>query len=136
MNVEVGKAQAPETPASVMADQIMSNITELMMLVGGIESISATKYVCGFGSKLHVTINQFQGVPKDVAAQGVAIKDAIAQIMSVANIAKVVTKPSDEDLENLRSSWRAASLDANNANGGSGQDFSGGGSEEGNGKGD
>jgi len=125
MEVEMGKAAAPETPASVMAEQLMEHITAIMMLCGGIESISATKYACGFGSRLHVTISPFNGAPKEVKAQGVIIKDALAQIMSVANITRIVTKPADTDLSEMQEAWKAAAKDAREVNGGSGQVFDG-----------
>jgi hypothetical protein len=121
MNVEIGKAAAAETPASVIAGDMMEHIAAVMMLVGGIESISAQKYTCGFGSKLHVSIAPFAGVPKDIALQGVAIKDALAQILSVANITKVTAQPSASEMLDIRRTWDASVKSASEANGGSSQ---------------
>jgi len=121
MNVEIGKAAAAETPASVIAGDMMEHIAAIMMLVGGIESISAQKYTCGFGSKLHVSIAPFAGVPKDIALQGVAIKDALAQILSVANITRVLAKPSDEEMKEVRKTWAESVQGARDVNGGSSQ---------------
>ena len=123
MKVEIGKTPNPETPASRMAEYVTEKITALMTL-GGIESIVAKKYTCGFGSKLHVSIAPFADAPAKIAAQGVIIKDALAQIMSVANINKIEMKPSDKDLRKMRETWTSAVQDADDANGGSSQ-FSG-----------
>lgn len=124
MDIEMSKASGPETPASCMAEYVMEHVTALMTL-GGIESISAQKYVCGFGSRLHVTIAPFAKAPDAVKSQGVVIKDALAQIMSVANITRVVMKPSKAEMKKMVDAWQAAVKDANAMNSGSGQDFSG-----------
>lgn len=129
MNVEMSKASGPETPASCMAEYVMEHITALMTL-GGIESISAQKYVCGFGSRLHVTIAPFADAPEQVKTQGVVIKDALATIMSIANITRVVMKPSKADVKKMRDVWKSSVKDAYSVNGGSGQDFSGSRDEE------
>lgn len=124
MNIEVGKALAPETPASAMQDYIAEHITALMTL-GGIESISAQKYTCGFGSRLHVSMAPFANAPKEITAQGVIMKDAIAQIMSVANITRIVMKLSELEMNDIRDTWENAVASSKQMNGGSGQDFSG-----------
>lgn len=123
MDVEMSKASGPETPASCMAEYVMEHVTALMTL-GGIESISAQKYVCGFGSRLHVTIAPFADAPEPVKAQGVVIKDALATVMSIANITRVVMKPSKADIKKMRDVWKSSVKDADSVNGGSGQDFS------------
>ena len=124
MDIEMSKASGPETPASCMAEYVMEHVTALMTL-GGIESISAQKYVCGFGSRLHVTIAPFAKAPDAVKSQGVVIKDALAQIMSVANITRVVMKPSKAEMKKMVDAWKSSVRDAKAVNGGSGQDFSG-----------
>ena len=124
MNVEMSKASGPETPASCMTEYVMEHVTALMT-IGGIESISAQKYVCGFGSRLHVTIAPFAKAPERVKAQGVVIKDALAQIMSIANITRVVMKPSKADMGRMVKTWKSSVRDADAVNGGSRQDFSG-----------
>lgn len=129
MNVEMSKSQSPETPASCMIESVMEHVTSLMT-IGGIESISAQKYVCGFGSRLHVTIAPFAKAPDRVKAQGVIIKDALAQIMSIANITRVVMKPSKSEMKKMSDAWRKSIADADSVNGGSGQDFSGSGDGE------
>ena len=123
MNIEVGKALAPETPAGAMQDYIAEHVTALMTL-GGIESISAQKYTCGFGSRLHVSIASFADAPEEIVAQGVVMKDAIAQILSVANITRIVMKLSDLEMNDVRETWKNAVEGAKQMNGGSGQDFS------------
>ena len=124
MNIEMSKASGPETPASCMTEYVIEHVTALMT-IGGIESISAQKYVCGFGSRLHVTIAPFANAPDAVKAQGVVIKDALAQIMSIANITRVVMKPSKADVKKMVAAWKSSVRDADSVNGGSGQDFSG-----------
>lgn len=121
MEVEISKAGSVETPASCMTDYVTEHVTALMTL-GGIESINAKKYACGFGSRLHVTIAPFADAPEMVRAQGVVIKDAIAAILSIANITRVVMKPKDEDMSAMKKAWEDAVMSANAANGGSGQD--------------
>lgn len=133
MNVEISKAAAPETPASVMIEQMVEHIMSIMMLCG-IEGISATKYQCGFGSQLNVTISPFANVPEKVSAQGVIIKDALAQIMSVANVTRIIAKPSDSDLKELRETWKESAKNAETLNGGSGQAFGGSGIPDGSGE--
>ena len=134
MNVEISKAAAPETPASVMTEQMVEHIMSIMMLCG-IEGISATKYQCGFGSHLNVTISPFANVPEKVSAQGVIIKDALAQIMSVANVTRLLAKPSDVDLKELRETWKESAKSAEELNSGSGQVFVGSGTSDGSGEG-
>lgn len=134
MNVEISKAAASETPASVMTEQMVEHIMSIMMLCG-IEGISATKYQCGFGSQLNVTISLFANVPEKVSEQGVIIKDALAQIMSVANVTRLLAKPSDEDLKELRDTWKESAKRADDLNGGSGQEFGGSGTHDGSGEG-
>lgn len=123
MEVEVGKAVAPETPASCMAAYAIENVSALMIM-GGIESIDARKYAAGFGSRLHVSIAPFADAPSEVTEQGIIMKDAIAQILSVANVARVVLKPDDKDLADMKKIWRTKVGEAKAANGGSAQDFS------------
>lgn len=124
MDVEMSKASGPETPASCMSEYMMEHVTALMT-IGGIESISAQKFTCGFGSRLHVTIAPFAKAPAKVKEQGVVIKDALAQIMSIANITRVVMKPSKADMKKMVEAWKSSVRDADSVNGGSGQDFSG-----------
>lgn len=127
MNIEMGRANAPETPASAMADYMCEHVTALMIL-GGIESIVLQKYNSGFGSRLHVTIAPFANAPQAVKTVGIVIKDAIAQILSATNVVRLVLKPTDEEMSEVASTWDRATRDARITNSGSGQDFSGYGS--------
>lgn len=119
MNVKISQAQSNATPASTMTDEIIEHVSALMMLCGGIESISSTKYASGFGERLHTTIAHFAKAPRWVKDQGVIIKDAIAKILSIANIAGVTITPTDEDLARLQDAWDAAVAEAKLANGSS-----------------
>ena len=120
----MSKANAPETPASAMTDYMCEHVTALMIL-GGIESIVLQKYNSGFGSRLHVTIAPFANAPEAVKTVGIVIKDAVAQILSVANVTRLVLKPSEEEMSDVMSTWESATKDARITNSGSGQDFSG-----------
>lgn len=122
MNAEVNYAASPVTPAFIVGQEFIEPITTLMSYCG-IEAISADKYNCGYGSKLHVTISAFSGAPQKIVDQGIVVKDALAQLLAVANINRLVIKPSEMDLEGLRSGWRKYVHDASVANRGSGQDF-------------
>ena len=122
MNVEIGRMSGAATPASCMPDYVMEHVIALMTLTG-IESISAVKYSAGFGSKLHVSIGQFAKAPEEVAIQGVVIKDAIAQIMSIANIARIVIKPGEEDVKDMEKAWEESVRAAKASNAGSSQSF-------------
>ena len=115
MEVKIERSGGQETPASVMAEYMVERITALMVM-SGIESISSQRYQCGAGSRLHVTIATFAGAPKEVTDQGVVIKDALAQIMSVANIVRIHMKPSEADLNSMKSTWAESSKKAKELN--------------------
>jgi len=117
MNAELGKTNeaATHTPASEMGLDYIKQVTNLMTFCG-IESISAQRYVCGAGSRLHVSIAPFSGIPEDIAASGIIVKDAIATLLSIANISRVLLKPSDEELMGLHQMWDQFSSAANQAN--------------------
>jgi hypothetical protein len=123
MDVEIGKAGAAETPASEAAEYVAEHVAALMA-IGGIGSISAVKYQCGFGSRLHVSMVPFADAPEIIKNQGIIIKDAIAQIMSIANVTRIVMKPSEGDMCKMRILWNDSVTAARDANAGSGQDFS------------
>lgn len=116
MEVEISKAQGTETPASCMAEFVVEHVMALMTVLG-IESISARKYSSGFGSRLHVSIAPFNDAPEQVRNQGIIAKDAIAQILSVANVTRVVMKPGDDDLKEMANTWKSSIVDAEKKNG-------------------
>jgi hypothetical protein len=120
MDVEVNRAAAPETPASTMSAYVVEHATALMT-IGGIESISAQKYSCGLGSRLHVSMAPFADAPEDIVAQGVVMKDAIAQVLSVANIVSVTIKPNEDEMKDVRTMWEKSSGEAKAGNQGSSQ---------------
>lgn len=125
MELEISKASAPETPASVGdMDMILAKIVANIMSIGGIESISSQKYESGMASRLHVSIAPFNEAPVSVRTMGIVIKDAIAQIMAIANLAKIHMKPTDDDMEHMMEVWEQLEKDAKSVNNGSGQDFS------------
>lgn len=129
MDIKIGKAYGRETPASEISEYVLEHVAALMAL-GGIESISAVKYQCGIGSSLHVSIAPFADAPSDVTAQGIVIKDALAQILSVANVVRVMIEPSDDDMKKITKMWKDSTRDARLHNGGS-SDFTIGSQESG-----
>ena len=122
MNLEISRASAPENPASTMANYMCEHVSALMVM-GGIESIVSQKYQSGFGSRLHVVIAPFSKAPEHVRSIGIIVKDAIAQILSVANVTRLVLKPSPEEMMDIVSTWEKSSQNAFLKNSGSGQDF-------------
>lgn len=122
MDVDISRTTNAETPASAIREDYLGHVTALMAFCG-IESISIQKHNAGYGSKLHATISMFAEAPKEITAQGIVVKDAIAQLLSIANINRVVIKPNEVDLGEIRASWKMAVHDAAVANRGSGQDF-------------
>ena len=106
--MEVKRASAAETPASKMADFVAEHVTYLMTL-GGMESIGAQRYTCGFGTRLHVSFSPFKDAPSDIVKQGIVMKDAIAQIMSVANIVQITMNPNDDDVRQMKDMWERLS---------------------------
>lgn len=122
MDVEIGKMPAAETPASSMSEYVVEHVVAIMTMCG-IESIDVKKYSTGFGSRLHVSIAPFSDAPEEITNQGVVAKDAIAQILSIANITRIVIKPSDDDISGMKDTWKNNVSAARSANRGSGQDF-------------
>ena len=116
MNVEMSKVKAQETPASMMSKELVEHVADVMMIEGGIKSISAIKYVGGFGDRLHVSISQFEDAPYEVRSQGVIIKDAIAQILSVCNISRITVKMEDDEKANVVAAWNNAVASAKKEN--------------------
>ena len=115
MNVEISKAKALETPASVRTSKYVEEISGLM-LGGGINAISYTKYQAGFGSRLHVSVSQFADAPEDIKKQGVVIKDALAELMAIANLTRIVLNLDDKELDGVKADWDASIREAANSN--------------------
>ena len=114
MNVEISKARGASVsnaPSAVMSNYVCEHVAA-MMVIGGIESISSQKFESGFGSRLHVRISQFKDAPSEICAAGVIIKDALAQVLSVANVTRLALKPSNEELANIKSTWEKSVSDS------------------------
>lgn len=104
MKVDYDKMEGAETPASLMRNYVLEHVSALMIM-GGIETITFKKYKIGGGSRIHTSVSFFKGVPDEIAMQGVVTKDALAQILSVANISRAVIRLSEEDLQGMRNFW-------------------------------
>lgn len=116
MEVKLSRSVDQETPAGAIGQQLMENIASIMTAVGGIESIKIEKYVAGMGSRLHVSIGLFPKAPSEVANQGIIIKDALAQILSVANVTRAIVVPTDKELADLEKMWNDIVTDVRSKN--------------------
>lgn len=123
MNVSVSNVEGvPATPASVMGRDLMENVYSIMAL-NGIEAISLHRYSCGLGHKTHVIISHFPDAPAEIVNQGIVIKDAIAQMLAISNIWRVVITLTDED-NAVREYWAKSVEAVRTSAAGSGQDAS------------
>ena len=104
MKADYDKMECAETPASSIRNYVLEHVSALM-IIGGIETISFKKYEIGGGSRIHTSVSFFKGAPDEIVTQGVVMKDALAQILSVANISRAVLRPSEEDLQGMRNFW-------------------------------
>lgn len=120
MNCEIRSIspQGRETPASMERNMFAEMIASIMVMFG-IEAISYRRIDSGEASKLHSTIAMFDGVSNEYNNQAIVVKDAIAQIMAAANIQAINTKPSKDELAELRKMWSGMSNAADSVNAGS-----------------
>lgn len=101
-------ASEPVTPAEDMTDYLVDKI-DAIMICCGIKEIVAQKYTCGFGSRLHVTMTPFEDAPPEIVKQGLVVKDAIAQLLSVINLSKIsLSNFSTEEMSNIHAMWATA----------------------------
>ena len=109
MNTKVKRViGAPVTPAETMTDYMADKINGLMIACG-IKEIEIKKYACGFGSRLHVTMVPFEDAPREIVAQGIVVKDAIAQLMSVVNLTKqTLGEFTEEEMNGIKNMWANA----------------------------
>lgn len=108
MNVKITTVDTNSTPAAEMREKIVENAVSLMVVGGALSSITSIKYSSGFCEKQLVSVTQFKDAPFPVKNQGVVIKDAIAQILGVANVTRVTVELDDKERENVTSAWNAA----------------------------
>ena len=111
MNVEVKRANADKSPMSTMPDYVVESVSRLMVSCG-IKSIECQRYTSGIGGKNLVSITPFEDAPQPVIVQALVIKEALADILSVANIVGLGINPTDEEAESIRAMWRAMVEDA------------------------
>lgn len=101
-------ASEPVTPAEDMTDYLVDKI-DAIMICCGIKEIVVQKYACGFGSRLHVTMTPFEDAPPEIVKQGLIVKDAIAQLLSVINLSKLsLSNFSAEEMNNIHAMWATA----------------------------
>ena len=126
MNVHIEFARARATPAQIMLfngdRKEYTDAFARLMLFGGIETIHCERYDVGASSKIRASITQDAEAPKSVKDIGTVIKDAIAQILLTLNINHIDLNLTKSDRLGLRKEWENCALEADMANGGSGQD--------------
>lgn len=121
MNLEIGAVQSKATTASTMAKDVAEHVAALMVF-GGIETISSEIVTQGYATSMRTSIAHFTEAPQKIRDVGTFIKDDIARILSVANINRVIVKPTKAERIDMRKAWSNAVNDADTANGGSGAD--------------
>lgn len=109
MNAKLKRAASePVTPAEDMTDYLVDKI-DAMMICCGIKELSVQRYVCGFGSRLHVTMTPFEDAPSEIVKQGLVVKDALAQLLAVVNLTKLgLSDFTAEEMANIRAMWASA----------------------------
>lgn len=95
----------PVTPAEAMTDYLVDHINAIMISCG-IKTLDIQKYTSGFGSRLHVTMTPFEDAPPEIVSQGLVVKDALAQIMAIVNLARQsVDNFTKEEMDNIHALW-------------------------------
>lgn len=122
MNLEIGAVRSRATTASIMAKDVAEHVAALMVFVG-IEVISSEVVTNGYATSMRTSIAHFTEAPQQIRDVGTFIKDDLARILSVANINRVIVKPTKAERIDMRKAWSNAVNDADTANGGSGADF-------------
>lgn len=121
MNLEIGAVHSKATTASVMAGSVAEHVAALMVF-GGIETVSSEIVANGYATSMRTSIAYFTEAPQQIRNVGAFIKDDLARILAVANINRVIVKPTKAERIDMREGWSNAINDANTANGGSGAD--------------
>ena len=121
MNIEIGAVQSKATTASAMAKDVAEHVAALMVF-GGIETISSEIVTQGYAMSMRTSIAHFTEAPQKIRDVGTFIKDDLARILSVANINRIIVKPTKAERIDMRKAWSNAVNDADTANGGSGAD--------------
>jgi len=106
MKVRVGRAIGEHgTPAEARKVQYVTMITDLMAY-NGLKSVSYRTAKMGVGMKLIVSSESFDDAPVGIRIQSLVVKDAIAALMSVANLSHVEISLDDEEYAAVREGWR------------------------------
>ena len=96
----------PVTPAEAMTDYLVDHINAIMISCG-IKTLDIQKYTSGFGNRLHVTMTPFEDAPQEIVTQGLVVKDALAQIMAIVNLARQsVDNFTKEEMDNIHALWK------------------------------
>ena len=108
MKVELSRIDSTPTPLSMMCEEYVEKYISGTMLLCGISGISLEWRRSGFGIAPYVKAMPFPDAPEEVVAQGLVAKDAIAQMLAVANIGRIIIGfEKDEEREATHATWKA-----------------------------
>ena len=108
MEVNVGRAVVDGGTDSDMSEFFVTRIADIMAAFG-IKSIVVNRYASGIGCSISSSAVPFDGVPGSVLQKGMVARDAIALIMSVANLTRIEMKVDEEEYNKLRTIWHVES---------------------------
>lgn len=106
MKVNIGHVVVNGVKTTDMSEFFVTKLADIMA-VFGIKSIAVNRYSSGFGCKIISSMMPFDGVPNDVLQKGVISKDAIGQLMSVANLTRIELRVDGDEYGELRKVWES-----------------------------
>lgn len=83
---------------------VMEHVSALMTMAG-IKSLTMHRYEFGMGANALAAVEFFDGVPPEIMALGVVIKEALGQVLMSADIMKVSISLDDGELERISGMW-------------------------------
>lgn len=102
MKVEVSRTRTASP--SPRAEFVMEHVSALMTMAG-IKSLIMHRYEFGMSSNALASLEFFDGVPPEVMALGVVIKEALGQVLMSADIMKVSIALDDGERERVSGIW-------------------------------
>ena len=106
MKVNIGHVVVNGVKTTDMSEFFVTKLADIMA-VFGIKSVAVNRYSSGFGCKVISSMMPFDGVPNDVLQKGVISKDAIGQLMSVANLTRIELRVDGDEYGELRKVWES-----------------------------
>lgn len=102
MKVDVSRTRT--AAPSPRAGFVMEHVSALMTMAG-IKSLAMRRYEFGMSSNALAAVEFFDGVPPEVMALGVVIKEALGQVLMSADIMKVSIALDDGELGRISGMW-------------------------------